>query len=110
MRPRYCFLKQQVEKVDKNEKFIEVVDCEDKEDDDWLPPPPKVSADNTETWLRILFGYHFRQLLSILMWMMAGRRSLMKGCSKAIVLCQEIYSFVFLLEEESLKESDDLFF
>ncbi|KAI8029958.1 DEAD-box ATP-dependent RNA helicase 51 [Camellia lanceoleosa] len=34
-----------VEKVDKNEKFIKVVDCEDKEDDDWLPPSPKVSAD-----------------------------------------------------------------
>ncbi|KAL7221908.1 hypothetical protein ACSBR1_023785 [Camellia fascicularis] len=34
-----------VEKVDKNEKFIEVVDCEDKEEDDWLPPPPKVSTD-----------------------------------------------------------------
>ncbi|KAI7981141.1 Kinesin-like protein KIN-14I [Camellia lanceoleosa] len=31
--------------VDKNEKFIEVVDCEDKEEDDWLPPPPKVSTD-----------------------------------------------------------------
>ncbi|KAI7996820.1 putative small ubiquitin-related modifier 8 [Camellia lanceoleosa] len=34
-----------VETLDKNEKFIEVVDCEDKEEDDWLPPPPKVSAD-----------------------------------------------------------------
>ncbi|XP_028066049.1 uncharacterized protein LOC114268995 [Camellia sinensis] len=34
-----------VEKVDKNEKFIEVVDCEDKEEDDWLSPPPKVSVD-----------------------------------------------------------------
>ncbi|KAI8013946.1 hypothetical protein LOK49_LG05G01283 [Camellia lanceoleosa] len=31
--------------VDKNEKFIEVVDCEDKEEDDWLSPPPKVSDD-----------------------------------------------------------------
>ncbi|KAI7981899.1 hypothetical protein LOK49_Contig8G00015 [Camellia lanceoleosa] len=31
--------------VDKNEKFIEVVDCEDKEEDDWLSPPPKVSVD-----------------------------------------------------------------
>ncbi|KAL7216529.1 hypothetical protein ACSBR1_028471 [Camellia fascicularis] len=34
-----------VEKVDKNEKFIDVVDCEEKKEDDWLPPPPKVSAD-----------------------------------------------------------------
>ncbi|CAL5350229.1 unnamed protein product [Camellia sinensis] len=34
-----------VETVDKNEKFVEVVDCEDKEEDDWLPPPPKVSAE-----------------------------------------------------------------
>ncbi|KAI8019654.1 Kinesin-like protein KIN-14I [Camellia lanceoleosa] len=34
-----------VEKVDKNEKFIEVIDCDDKEEDDWLLPPPKVSTD-----------------------------------------------------------------
>ncbi|XP_028081091.1 uncharacterized protein LOC114282583 isoform X2 [Camellia sinensis] len=34
-----------VEKVDKNKKFIEVVDREDKENDDWLPLSPKVSAD-----------------------------------------------------------------
>ncbi|KAL6969900.1 hypothetical protein U1Q18_029613 [Sarracenia purpurea var. burkii] len=34
-----------VEKVDKNAKSIDVIDCEDKEEDDWLPPPPKVSSD-----------------------------------------------------------------
>ncbi|XP_028081089.1 uncharacterized protein LOC114282583 isoform X1 [Camellia sinensis] len=86
-----------VEKVDKNKKFIEVVDREDKENDDWLPLSPKVSADTLkldedstikELRLRILLGYHFRQVMSILMWMMGGRRSLMKGCSQAIVLCQ----------------------
>ncbi|CAL5418396.1 unnamed protein product [Camellia sinensis] len=37
-----------VEKVDKNEKFIKVVDYEDKEEDDWLPSPPKVSADTVK--------------------------------------------------------------
>ncbi|KAK9276821.1 hypothetical protein L1049_006358 [Liquidambar formosana] len=34
-----------VEKEEKNGKVVQVVDCEDKEEEDWLPPPPKVSHD-----------------------------------------------------------------
>ncbi|GFZ00263.1 ubiquitin-like superfamily protein [Actinidia rufa] len=37
-----------VEKLDKNAKLIQVIDCEENEEDDWLPPPPKVSNDTRE--------------------------------------------------------------
>ncbi|KAM1190351.1 hypothetical protein ACFX13_011235 [Malus domestica] len=33
-----------VEKVDEPVKVVSVISCEDKEEEDWLPPPPKVSA------------------------------------------------------------------
>ncbi|KAH7516455.1 uncharacterized protein LOC107413329 [Ziziphus jujuba] len=34
-----------VEKVEDDVKAIQVFDCEKKDDEDWLPPPPKVSCD-----------------------------------------------------------------
>ncbi|GFZ21512.1 hypothetical protein Acr_29g0006740 [Actinidia rufa] len=37
-----------VEKVDKNGKLIQVIDCKENEEADWLPPPPKVSNDTRE--------------------------------------------------------------
>lgn len=34
-----------VEKEQGNNKVTEVVNCEKNEEEDWLPPPPKVCAD-----------------------------------------------------------------
>ncbi|KAA8532637.1 hypothetical protein F0562_032547 [Nyssa sinensis] len=34
------------EKEEKNGKVIQVVDCEGDDEEDWLPPPPKVSSDS----------------------------------------------------------------
>lgn len=35
----------QVEKEVKNGKVVYVLDCEEKENEDWLRPPPKISCD-----------------------------------------------------------------
>ncbi|KAF3431940.1 hypothetical protein FNV43_RR26676 [Rhamnella rubrinervis] len=37
--------KSEVDKVDDNVNPIQVLECEEKDDDDWLPPPPKFSCD-----------------------------------------------------------------
>ncbi|KAJ7954153.1 Small ubiquitin-related modifier like [Quillaja saponaria] len=34
-----------VEKVEANGKVVHIVDCEEKEGEDWLPPPPEVACD-----------------------------------------------------------------
>ncbi|KAI8527718.1 hypothetical protein RHMOL_Rhmol12G0096500 [Rhododendron molle] len=41
-------VKLSVEKVENNGKVVHVVDCEEKEEDDWLPPPPKISNEARE--------------------------------------------------------------
>lgn len=34
-----------VEKEEKNENVTQVIDCKENEEEDWLPPPPKLSVD-----------------------------------------------------------------